>query len=153
VIVVPKDQKEYQAMVAFLQAYALVQPTADMQCIGWVTENRLRLCVGFNAFLGKTCQIHVAMEPGYEFTPKEMLEAVFSHAFVTLKRHLLLGIVNSNNRRAMRYDRHLGFKEVTRLKGMHDDAGDVVVFSMTQEDCRYLPSVPVEQQPVEAEAA
>jgi len=155
VIVVPTKEEEYKAMVGFLQVYALVQPTADMQCIGWVTEGRLRLCVGFNAFLGKVCQIHVAMEPGYEFTPKEMLEHVFKYAFETLGRKQLIGIVNSNNKRAVRYDKHLGFTEFARMEGLHDDGGDIVIFTMTSDECKYYvpTALPEEQQPVEAEAA
>lgn len=125
-------------MCAFLSAHALVQPTRDLRVIGWVTENKLRMVVGLNAFIGGVCQIHVAMEPGYEFTPKAMLEYVFFEVFNVLKVKQLLGIVNSHNRKAMVYDKHLGFSEITRLPGMHDDGGDLVLLGMKAEDCRYL---------------
>lgn len=145
-IVVPKTEKEYRFMANFLQAYAHVTPTADLQVMGWVTDDKLRLCVGFNAFLGKVCQIHVAMEPGFDYTPKEMLRSVFQAAFLDFQRELLIGIVNSNNEKAMKYDLHLGFKEVTRFPKMHDDGGDIVILSLAKEDCKYL------TQPLEAAA-
>lgn len=131
-------QKEWQALMQFLNHHAHVQPSADMEHIGWVVEEQLQMVVGLSAFLGSTCQIHVAMEPDFKFTPKEMLRQVFHHAFVTKKRRLILGIVNSRNQAAMVYDTHLGFNEMWRIPRMHDENGDIVVMGMHRYECRFL---------------
>lgn len=142
-VIYPKTSVQADVLAAFLHKYAYVQPTPDMKCMAWVEtvngeEPQLGLVVGFNAFLGKTCQIHVAMAPGFHFTPKAMLREVFHHAFNTFGVTKLLGIVNSKNVKAMNYDLRLGFREEHRMPGLHDDGGDIVLLSMTREQCRYL---------------
>lgn len=137
-IVKPKTQVEWQACMQFLNQHAFVQPTADMEFAAWVVQDQLEMVVGFNAYLGETCQMHVAMAPGFEFTPKEMLKHCFDHVFNQRKRSLILGIVNSRNEKAMRYDEHLGFKELWRLPKMHEDGGDIVVLGLHKKDCKFL---------------
>jgi len=122
----------------FLNHYAHVSPTADMEFAGWVINDELQMVVGFNAFMGKTCQMHVAMLPHFKFTPKAMLKHCFEHAFKTRKRELVLGIVNSNNTEALAYDKNLGFEELWKLPRMHDDEGDIVVLGLRKENCRFL---------------
>jgi hypothetical protein len=119
-----------------------VQPTPDTRYIAWVDPGggALKLVVALNAFLGKTCQIHVAMKDGFSYTPKAMLEAVFDYTFNQIGLELLVGIVNSKNAPAMKYDKHLGFEESHRLPGVHDDGGDIVIMTMNREQCRYLKS-------------
>lgn len=141
-IVLPKDQHEWLALAAFLKP-AYVQPSPDLRVIGWVSEGRLAIVVGFNGFLGKLAQIHMAYAPDWHFTPRALLDQVFHHGFITEGREMLIGIVNSKNTKALRMDLHLGFKELYRLPGMHDDGGDVVVLGMKKDECRYLTRRPL----------
>ena len=138
----PQTPEQANVLAAFLQKHAGVAPSTDAKLMAWVEtagdEAKLCLVVGFNAFLGSVCQMHVAMAPDYHFTPKEMLRATFHHAFNDFKVKKLLGIVNSKNEKAMKYDLHLGFTEEHRMPGMHDDDGDIVILSMTREQCKYL---------------
>jgi len=139
VIVYPKNQEQWALLARFLNEYAHVQPSADLKVMAYVTgQNRVLMVVGFNAFMGSVAQIHIAFAPGEHYTPKAMLPAVFNHGFNDFNRKKLIGIVNSKNERAMKYDLHLGFVEEYRMPGMHDDGGDIVILSMTKEQCRYL---------------
>ena len=137
-ITLPSNRQEYDTMVGFLTSYAFVQATPDMRVLGWVSDNQLKMVVGLNAFIGSVCQIHVAMAPGFKFTPQEMLEYVFHQVFNVLEIKQLLGVVNSFNKHAMKYDLHLGFTEIARLPGMHDEGGDLVLFGMKADQCRHL---------------
>lgn len=138
-IVAPRNAEEWQALTGFLRHHAQVQPSVDMQCIAWVNEEqKLAIVVGFGGFMGSIAQIHTAYAEGWHFTPRSMLRAVFGYAFNDLKREMLLGIVNSKNVKAMRMDLHLGFREIFRLPGMHDDGGDIVILAMRKDECRYL---------------
>lgn len=143
-IVTPVNNEQWQAMTGFLRHYAHVMPTPDTECVGWVSDDTKKLVcvVGMQGFIGKVCQIHVAYAPGWHFTPRALSSAVFRHAFITKGREMLLGVVNSKNERAMKLDLHLGFKELHRLHGMHDDGGDLVLLGMTRNDCRYIDAVP-----------
>ena len=142
-IVYPQQPAHEAAMMEFLRTFAHVQPSKDMKVMGWLGDGgHLVMVVGFNAFIGATCQIHVAMVPDFHFTPKAMLEAVFRHAFDDFNRAKLIGIVNSKNTDAMKYDLHLGFKEEFRMPGLHDDGGDIVILGMTRAECKYLKNKP-----------
>jgi hypothetical protein len=145
VIVVPQNPEQLFDMLEFLHTFSGVAPTGDTHVIGWVEGKDLRIVVGFNGWIGATCMMHVAMQPGWHFTPREMLSKCFRHAFTACERKLVLGIVNSQNERAIRYDEHLGFKELYRIPEMHDDGGDIVVLGMHKKECRYLNDpIPVE---------
>lgn len=134
----PQTYAEANELAEFMLERAYVQPTPDMKCMAWREGGKNLMVVAFNAFMGRVCQIHVAMADGFHFSPREFLRALFHHAFVTFGVRKLLGIVNSKNTRALRYDLHIGFVEEYRLHGLHDDGGDIVIVSMTPEQCRYL---------------
>jgi hypothetical protein len=138
VIVIPRDNREWLVLTEFLRHRALVMPTPDTHCIGWVSDGKLVCVVAMQGFLGKVCQMHVAYMPGWHYTPRALLREVFRHAFVTTGREMVLGVVNSKNVKALRMDAHLGFRELYRLHGMHDDGGDLVLLGMIKDDCRYL---------------
>ena len=137
-IIMPQTPEEWRAATLFLSYHAGVVPSADMKIMGWVEDDALKMCVCFNGFLGRVCQIHVGMSEGYNFTPRKMLDAVFDYTFNQLGLLKLIGIVNSKNERAMKYDLHLGFIEEHRMVGMHEDEGDIVIFGMTADQCKYL---------------
>ena len=115
-----------------------VQRCDDLQAIFWADEkNDVEWCIGYTAFIGKTCQMHmVNLKGGY--TPKQLLKAAFDYPFNQCKLELVFGIVNSNNVKAMEYDQKLGFTEAKRFAGVHDDGGDLVVFEMNKADCRWI---------------
>ena len=140
-IVTPTEQHQLASCQRFMLQYAMLQPAADTRYIGWVVDDHLKMLVAFNAFMGHACQIHVAMDPGYHYTPKAMLEQVFRYAFSPqgANRRVLIGVVNSLNRRSMVFCKHLGFKVWSAIPGAHDDGGDIVLFTMSREDCRYIP--------------
>lgn len=116
-----------------------VQPSADLQALFWSNPktNEIEWCIGYTSFLGKTCQIHV-VNFNKKYTPRKLLWAAFDYPFNQAGVETLIGIVNSKNELAMKYDQNLGFNEVYRFEGVHDEGGDVVVFEMKKQDCRFI---------------
>jgi hypothetical protein len=115
-----------------------VQPCGDLQALFWVDEeNKIEWVIGYTAFIGKTCQMHmVNLKGGY--TPKGLLFGAFDFPFNYLGVEKAIGILNSLNTKAVEYDKKLGFTEVVRLEGMHDDGGDLIVMEMNKADCRWI---------------
>jgi hypothetical protein len=115
-----------------------VQPCGDLQALFWVDEeNKIEWVIGYTAFIGKTCQMHmVNLKGGY--TPKGLLFGAFDYPFNYLGVEKAIGILNSINTKAVEYDKKLGFTEVVRLEGMHDDGGDLIVMEMNKADCRWI---------------
>jgi RimJ/RimL family protein N-acetyltransferase len=115
-----------------------VQPCGDLQALMYVDEeNKIEWVVGYTAFIGKTCQMHV-VNLVESYTPKGLLFGAFDYPFNYLGVEKIIAIVNSLNTRAMNYDKKLGFTEVVRLEGMHDDGGDLCVLEMNKADCRWI---------------
>jgi hypothetical protein len=115
-----------------------VQPCGDLEALFWVNEdNKIEWVIGYTAFIGKTCQMHmVNLKGGY--TPKKLLFSAFDYPFNYRNLEKVFGLVDSNNIRAMEYDQKLGFKEAIRFAEMHDSGGDLVVFEMNKADCRWI---------------
>jgi hypothetical protein len=104
----------------------------------WVGEkNKIEWVIGYTAFIGKTCQMHmVNLKGGY--TPKGLLFGAFDYPFNYMGVEKAIGVLNSLNTKAVEYDKKLGFAEVLRLEGMHDDGGDLIVMEMNKADCRWI---------------
>lgn len=127
-----------QIAANILLAKAYVQPCGDLRALFWVNKsNEIEWVIGYTAFIGKTCQMHVVNLTEHT-TPRNLIFAAFDFPFNYLGIEKVFGVVNSNNERAMKYDQKLGFKEVQRFVGMHDDGGDIVLFGMDKADCRWI---------------
>jgi RimJ/RimL family protein N-acetyltransferase len=141
-IAFPSNQEQENVLAAFMLKHANVKPTPESRHIGWVNSNPINpeilAVVVFNNFIGSTCQSHLAMKDDYHYSPKEMLATVFDIVFNRWKLKTILGVINSLNENSMRFNQHLGFVEQYRLKGAHDDGGDMVWCTMTPETCRYI---------------
>lgn len=131
------EQKQLAADILFHEIG--VKSSCDLQAIFWVNPETMNpdWVIGFDGFIGKTCQIHVVNRKK-KYTPRALLKAVFEYPFLKAGIEILFGVVNSNNKEAMKYDLHLGFKEVNRFEGMHEDGGDIVLFAMKKDDCRWI---------------
>jgi hypothetical protein len=138
VVIYPQSNEQWNLLARFLKLRAGVEPSADLKLMAWAQDNAVKIVVGFNGFIGKICNMHTAYAEDWHFTPRDMLYKSFDYAFNFEGREKILGIVNSHNAKAMKFDAHLGFKEEHRLPGLHDNGGDVVILSMTRAQCKYL---------------
>ena len=128
-----------QRAAEILLEHVGVQPCGDLQALFWVDEeNKIEWVVGFTAFIGKTCQMHVVNLSGTAYLPKNFVRGAFDYPFNHCGLEKVFGLVDSNNGRAMGYDQKLGFKEAIRFAEMHDSGGDLVVFEMNKADCRWI---------------
>lgn len=111
-------------------------PTPHMRCIGNVTsEGKILGVVGFDGWNGSSCQMHAAGEGNW--VSRDLIRATFDYAFNVAGLKVLLGLVPSGNDKALRFDKHVGFSEVARIKDGHPD-GDLVILELRRENCRYL---------------
>ena len=123
---------------SLLRLHTGVKPTDDFQAILWCDpDGNVEWVIGYDGFIGKCCQIH-DVNLGGNYTPRALLRAAFDYPFNKLGMEMLLGVVNSNNARALAYNRKLGFTELQRLDGLHDEGGDIVLMKMAKADCKWL---------------
>jgi RimJ/RimL family protein N-acetyltransferase len=71
---------------------------------------------------------------------REYLRYCFHYPVVECGVDRVSGWVEASNEAARRFVEHLGFREEARLKGAARDGGDVILYVMWREDCRYVDS-------------
>lgn len=81
--------------------------------------------------------LHVAAKPGVNWVSRAFLKLVFGFPFDGLKVKRITALVPESNTRAVRFDRHLGFKDEARLDDIFPE-GALLVMKMTRADCRYV---------------
>jgi RimJ/RimL family protein N-acetyltransferase len=111
-------------------------PTPWAKAIANVTaEGKILGVVAFDAWNGASCEMHVAGQGNW--LTRGLLRACFEYVFKQAELKVVIGMVPSTNAKALRFDRHIGFSEVARIKDGVPD-GDLVVMQLRREDCRYL---------------
>lgn len=103
--------------------------------IGLERDGELIAGVIVDNWNGASAQMHVAGEGNW--LNREFLFVCFDYVFRQLSLNVVIGVVPSVNAKALRFDKHLGFREVLRIPNGHP-AGDLVILTMRKEDCRYL---------------
>ena len=107
----------------------------DAHYLGQVLNDEIRAVVVYCGFYGKSCMIHVGSK-GKHWATKDFLKKVFDYPFNTLKLKVIIGTVAGSNKKALKLDRHLGFKDVAFIPDAHDD-GDLVILEMRPEYCKW----------------
>ncbi len=110
-------------------------PTKDIQLIGSIEGGIIRGVVGFDGYNGASITMHVAGEPGW--LTRDLIWACFDYPFNRCGVNVILGVVPSGNKDALRFNKHLGFKLRLEIEGAHPD-GSLIVMTMTRGECRYL---------------
>ena len=105
--------------------------------IGLEKDGRFVAGVVFNDYNGSNICMHVASDGSRHWLTREYLWFVFHYAFEQANVKRITGLVGESNEAAIRFDTHIGFSEEARLKDAHPD-GDLIVFCMRKEDCRWL---------------
>lgn len=83
-------------------------------------------------------QIHIAIDNPVCLRKYTFIREVFNYIFITSNRLVAVGIVNSDNVKALRFDRKLGFKEIGRIKDGHKKGVDTVLLELRREDCIWI---------------
>lgn len=128
-----------------------LHPSADFRGVLWVPEGALILAqsptlenqddavavgVGYNAFIGKTCCMHVVVKRP-ELLNRQMVRAAFSFPFEACGCNAVLALVDSVNEAALDFDKRLGFTQVHRIPHGALE-GDQVILQMLRSECRWL---------------
>lgn len=123
---------------AFLSQHIPMQMVAGMKGIGLERDGELIAGAMYEGYNGHNVWVHLAGAPGKKWMNREFLRYGFHYPFVEMGVKRLSGYVNASNTEAVRLNKHFGYTEEARLKGAAPDGGDVILFVMWREDCRFL---------------
>jgi L-amino acid N-acyltransferase YncA len=112
------------------------------QCIALHRDGRIRGGVVYTGFLHASIMLHMAGSED-NWATRDFLWMVFDYAFNQLGVRKLVGLVPSNNTRAISVDLRLGFRLEGRLTEMLTDPHeDLLILTMLKRDCKWLKVTP-----------
>lgn len=103
--------------------------------IGLERNGELISGVIIDTWNGASCVIHVAAEKGWY--SKEYLWFIYHYIFEQMKAKKVIGAVSTGNKAPFHFGKQGGFKLEATLKDACID-GDMLLYTMTKEDCRWL---------------
>ena len=99
----------------------------------------VRACVA-DSFTVDGCNAHIAID-----NPLVIRNGILSEfadkVFNEWGRKRIFGLVPDNNKKALDFDLHIGFKEVARVPDAVKEGVGYIVLRMDREDCRWLKNV------------
>ena len=102
--------------------------------IGLERNGKIVAVVGYEDYNGASIRAHIAFEG--QLT-REFIWYGFYYPFEQLKVKKIIGLVSSNNHKALKLDKHFGYVEEAIIKDAVPD-GDLHILTMTKEQCRFL---------------
>lgn len=94
------------------------------------------VCV-LNSWSPNSVQAHICIENPFVIR-QGFLHEIADFVFNTCERGIMLGPVPGDNEEALKFDKHIGFEEVYRIKDGFDHGVDYVLMEMRRENCRWL---------------
>lgn len=113
-------------------------PGGEFATIGLKRDGGLIAGVVYEGYNRHNMWMHVAAIPGRHWLVRGYIKACFVYPFEVCKVQRVSGYVDDSNMEARRFDEHLGFRVEARLRGAANDGGDVLIYVMRREDCRYV---------------
>ena len=102
--------------------------------IGLERDGKIVAGTVYENWNGVSVVCHIAWE---RVTPAYMA-AVYDYPFNVANVDKIIGPISSNHTRALALVSKMGFSEEARIKGAAHDSGDIVLMTMTPNECRYL---------------
>ena len=109
----------------------------DSQGIVAFNEHGIQAICVADSFSPDSCNVHMAIDNALVIR-HGFLHEISNHLFNVCGRNHIFGLVPSNNERAIKFDKHIGFTEVARIPDGVGTGTDYVVLRMDKADCPWL---------------
>ena len=125
-------------VLPFARSIMPMPASEGMRGFGLVRNGEVVAAALYEGFNGHNIWVHCCAVPGRHWMNRLFLHTGFRYPFVTCGVSRLSAYVSTSNEDSVRFVRHCGFEEEARLRGAAADGGDLIVFVMTPETCRYI---------------
>ena len=99
-------------------------------------DNSILACVIFDNFTHKTVQAHQIVERPIALK-YDFFGMCMEFAFLRCNKNRIYGVVAASNKKAIRLNKRIGFKEVYRIPEGYADGTDYIVMELTKEGAGY----------------
>jgi hypothetical protein len=94
------------------------------------------VCVA-DSFTVDACSVHFAIDSPFAIR-SGFFNEVARHLFIECDRKKIFGLVPASNKKAIKLDTHMGFKEVARIPDAYAEGVDYIVLRMDRKTSRWL---------------
>jgi len=122
----------------FVNRHMPLAPVGGMKGIGLEKDGELIAGALYEGYNGHNVWAHLVGEPGRRWMNRQFLWYGFHYPFNEMGVKRISGYVDASNTDARRLNEHFGYQEEARLKGAAKDGGDVILYVMWRENCRFL---------------
>lgn len=123
---------------AFVRERVPVPVVAGMKGLGLERDGELVAGVLYEGYNRVNVWVHGAAVSGRRWLNREDLRYCLYYPFVELGCRRISACVDASNSDSRRFVEHLGFEREAVLNGAASDGGDVLVYVMWREKCRFL---------------
>lgn len=102
--------------------------------IGVERDGNIIAGIVVNNYNGSNATVHIAVKHSL---PRDFLPVCFDYLFNQCGLKRVTGLVPTDNPKALKFDKHIGFREEFVMKDGHP-SGDMHVLVMFKDDCRWL---------------
>lgn len=125
-------------IVAFIREFYGLQRGDGQQALGLETDGELVAGVVFDDWTVHNIFMHVASKPGVNWLTREFLRLAYDYPFNQLGCSRVSAWVEDSNIRSKKFCEHLGYSKEATLFGAARDGGNVHIYRMRKEECRYV---------------
>lgn len=111
--------------------------SSDFRALGLVKNDCLCAVVAYNAFTGRSCYAHIAIDNPSSIDRTFVREA-FSYVFDVCGVIYLLATAQASSPSSIDQNKRLGFVEIDRLPGTCLDGSDMLLLRMSRNECKWL---------------
>lgn len=108
--------------------------TSDSKGLGFERDGEILAGALYQDWSGPNVWVHLAIRR----MSREFLHYGFRYPFLELGCQRLTGAVEASNAAARRFNEHVGFAVEATLSGAARDGGDVLIYVMWRDRCRFL---------------
>jgi len=100
-------------------------------------DDKVIAAIGYDQYNGQNVFMHVASDGTGKWSTRHILHEAFKFPFVTMGVARVSAWVEDSNYRSRRFVTNLGFTPEARLTHAARDGGDVLIYRMFRQECRY----------------
>ena len=105
--------------------------------IGWERNGNLVAGVAYAEWNGPNIVCHIASDGSKRWSTREYLWTIFDYPFTQIGCKRITVCIGQGNKASNEFVIHLGFTLEATLDSAHP-SGDLLVYRMFRQDCRYL---------------
>ncbi len=126
-----------EALWGFVNERLGIPWSSDFRAIGSVKNSCLGAVAGYNAFVGRTCVMHGAIDDPSAMS-RTFVKAIFKYPFEDCKLTHMTAMVDSANLKSLDFVKRCGFREVHRFEDAGLEGRDMILFQLLRSECRFL---------------